>query len=127
MIRGVRGATTVQENKEEEIVKATEQLLREIVKRNEIKPEDVASVFVSVTEDINATFPSKALRLLDGWTFVPVMCMQEIPVPDSLKKCIRVMIHLNTNKRQTDIKHVYLNDAVVLRPDLTKNDENEKK
>lgn len=118
MLRGVRGAITIKENIEGEIVDATERLLREMVKQNGIKAEDVASVFISATEDIDAVFPAKALRRLDGWTYVPVMCMREIPVVNSLKKCIRVMIHLNTDKSQQEVKHVYLEDAVILRPDL---------
>lgn len=118
MIRGVRGATTITENKETYIVEATKELLEEIINKNEIDANYVASVFISVTEDINAAFPAKALRLLKGWTHVPVMCMTEIPVTSSLEKCIRVMLHLNTEKSQEEIHHIYLGDAVSLRPDL---------
>lgn len=118
MIRGVRGAITVNKNKESEIVSATETLLRKMIESNEIVANDVASVFISVTEDITDTFPAKALRLIDGWTYVPVMCMREIPVPNSLKKCIRVMMHVNTNVNQEEIHHVYLEEAIQLRPDL---------
>lgn len=118
MIRGVRGAITVEEDNEQEILNATERLLREMIKQNEIEPEMVASVFISATEDIISAFPAKALRKIEGWTYVPVMCMREIPVVSSLKNCIRIMLHLNTNKTQKEIKHVYLNNAIVLRPDL---------
>lgn len=118
MIRGVRGAITIEENVEAEIVDATERLMRELVAENEIVAEDVASIFISVTEDIDAVFPARALRRLDGWKHVPVMCMREIPVTNSLKKCIRVMAHVNTTRSQADIKHIYLEKAVVLRPDL---------
>ena len=118
MIRGVRGATTINENKEIEIVEATEILLRKMIEENSIDAEMVASVFISVTEDITAVFPAKALRLIDGWKYVPVMCMREIPVDSSLEKCIRVMMHVNTNISQQDINHIYLGDAIKLRPDL---------
>lgn len=120
MIRGVRGATTIKENRESEIVDETERLLRKMVTENSIEPDRVASVLISVTNDITATFPARALRRLDGWTYVPVMCMREIPVPQSLPYCIRVMMHVNTSIPQKDISHIYLNDAIVLRPDLKK-------
>ncbi|WP_409301377.1 chorismate mutase [Peribacillus sp. SCS-155] len=119
MIRGVRGATTVEKNEEAEIVSATRILLSSIIAENEIIPEQVASVFISVTEDLTSVFPAKALREIEGWTHVPVMCMREIPVPGSLAGCIRIMLHLNTDKSQIDIQHVYQERAVVLRPDLT--------
>lgn len=120
MIRGVRGAITIRDNNEAEIVSATEKLLKQIILENEIVPERVASVFISVTDEITSVFPARALRLLDGWTFVPVMCMKEIPVPGSLKNCIRVMMHVNTDVDQADIAHIYLDGAEGLRPDLPK-------
>lgn len=116
--RGVRGATTVTKNEETEMVQRTKELIEEIVALNEIEPEQISHIFISVTKDINATFPSKALRQLDGWTHVPVMCMQEIEVPGSLGKCIRVMMVINTDKSQEVIQHVYHHEAVKLRPDL---------
>lgn len=118
MIRGVRGATTVEQNRENDILDAAEILLRTMITENSIEPEDVASILISVTDDINAVFPAKALRRLQGWTFVPVMCMREIPVPSSLELCIRIMMHVNTNIPQEQIKHIYLKNAIELRPDL---------
>jgi chorismate mutase len=118
MIRGVRGATTVRENQEDEIVSSTEELLAKMIESNLITPDSVASIFISSTEDITATFPAKALRKIKGWTYVPVMCMREIPVPGSLKMCIRVMMHVNTNTAQDKLIHIYLNEAKILRPDL---------
>ncbi|MGJ7919985.1 chorismate mutase [Neobacillus sp. LXY-4] len=118
MIRGVRGAITVNEDNEAEIVVATEQLIRQMILENELSADQVASIFISVTDDITAVFPAKAVRLIEGWKYVPVMCMKEIPVPNSLRKCIRVMMHVNTNKVQEEISHVYLEGAEVLRPDL---------
>jgi chorismate mutase len=123
MVRGVRGATTVSRNDAEEITSATERLLREMIKANDIQPSDVASVFISATEDLTAGFPAAALRRLEGWNYVPVMCMREIPVPESLPKCIRIMMMINTTKEQKGIKHIYLEKAVSLRPDLLTNDE----
>lgn len=118
MIRGVRGAITVNEDKEPEIVSATEKLVKQMIQENNLSADQVASIFISVTDDITATFPAKAVRLIEGWTFVPVMCMNEIPVPGSLQKCIRVMMHVNTDTVQEEIAHVYLEGAEILRPDL---------
>lgn len=120
MIRGIRGATTIKENHENEIVSKTEQLLRTMIAENQVDSEKVASVFISVTDDITATFPAKALRHIEGWTHVPVMCMREISVPQSLEKCIRIMMHVNTTTAQNHISHVYLEEAICLRPDLVK-------
>ncbi|WP_409298081.1 chorismate mutase [Peribacillus sp. SCS-26] len=118
MIRGIRGAITVDRNEEELIVSATERLLGTIIAENRIEPDHVASVFISVTEDIDAAFPAKGLRAFEGWTFVPVMCMREITVPGGLPSCIRIMLHVNTKQGQQEIRHIYLEGAVVLRPDL---------
>ncbi|WP_204667193.1 chorismate mutase [Gracilibacillus alcaliphilus] len=118
MIRGIRGATTVKHNQEEEMVQETKQMLEAMASKNNVKPEDIASVLISVTPDLNAAFPAKALRLIDGWKFVPVMCMPEIDVPGSLPKCIRVMMTVNTSQSQEQVEHIYLHEAVKLRPDL---------
>lgn len=121
MLRGVRGATTVKQNDEQEILANTEELLVDMIERNGIQPEDVCSCIISMTEELTATFPAKALRRVEGWRYVPVMCVREIPVTNSLDKCIRIMLHWNTDKAQTEIEHVYLRKAIVLRPDLTNN------
>ncbi|WP_141433335.1 chorismate mutase [Bacillus sp. 03113] len=118
MIRGVRGAITVKENTEAEMTSATERLINEVIVKNGIEADQVASVFISVTDDLNAAFPAKVLRSMEGWTFVPVMCMKEISVPSALQKCIRVMFHINTDMSPMDIEHIYLEGAAVLRPDL---------
>jgi chorismate mutase len=118
MIRGVRGAVTVDCNTEEAIVSATEILLKQLIEDNNILPEQVASAFISTTEDLNAAFPAKALRKFAGWTYVPVMCMRELPVPNSLQMCVRIMLHVNTAVPQEEVVHVYLGGATVLRPDL---------
>lgn len=117
--RGIRGATTVSQNEEQEILEATAVLLKEIVEKNEIEPEDICSVWITVTPDLDATFPARAIRVLNGWDMVPLMCSTEIPVKGGLPKCIRLLIQVNTNKGQRDMKHVYLNEAKRLRPDLS--------
>jgi chorismate mutase len=124
MVRGIRGAITVTNNEEKEILKATEQLLKEIIERNQLDPKLVAHVIITVTEDLDATFPAKALRSFSEWIYVPVMCSREIPVQNSLSKCIRVMLTVNTDVLQEKIKHIYLGEAVHLRPDLQLTDTN---
>jgi chorismate mutase len=118
MIRGVRGAITVKADKPEEILAETRRLVLEMAKENRIEPEDVASVIVSTTTDISSAFPAKAVRTIDQWTYVPVMCTHEMDVPGSMPLCIRIMMHVNTAISQKEIKHIYLNEAVKLRPDL---------
>jgi chorismate mutase len=116
--RGIRGATTVADNEAETILQATRELLEAIVKENaNMRPEDIGSAIFTVTEDLTATFPAQAARQM-GWSMVPMMCAREIPVPGSLPRAIRVLVHWNTETQQSDIKHVYLRDAVKLRPDL---------
>lgn len=116
--RGIRGATTVAEDDPDQILQATRELLEAIVKENaDMKPEDIGSAIFTVTEDLAATFPAQAARQM-GWNMVPMMCAREIPVPGSLPKAIRVLVHWNTDTPQSQIKHIYLRDAVKLRPDL---------
>lgn len=117
--RGVRGATTVEANSRDAILKGTRQLLALMIRRNEINPEDVASAVFSVTKDLNAEFPALAARQL-GWLEVPLLCGYEVDVPGSLGLCVRIMLHWNTSKTQKEIHHVYIHDAVALRPDLSK-------
>jgi chorismate mutase len=119
-VRGIRGAITVESNTRESIVAAAKLLLEEMVKQNEVDVDDIVSVLLTTTQDLQATFPAQAARLLEGWEYVPLMCAQEIPVPGSLPSCIRVMMHVNTEKSAREIHHVFLRDAVSLRPDLAK-------
>lgn len=119
MIRGVRGATTVEADTKEEILTATRQLLALMIRVNQIRTEDVASALFSVTTDLNAEFPALAARQL-GWLEVPMLCTHELSVPGSLPKCIRILVHWNTEKTQSQIQHVYIREAVKLRPDLCK-------
>src|SRR5690625_3196248 len=96
----------------------TEKLVIQMIEKNNIQPEDVSHVLFSVTDDLNASFPAKVARQLPGWTHVPVMCMREIDVPNSLERCIRVMMVAKTNLKQDEINHIFLNEAIKLRPDL---------
>lgn len=114
--RGVRGAITVTENTEEAILAATRELLQVIIKRNEMRPDDVASVYFTTTADLNATYPALAARQI-GWHDVALLCGHEMAVPGGLEKCIRVMIHWNTPRSAKEIVHVYLREAQSLRPD----------
>lgn len=118
MIRGFRGATTVTKNEELEILQETEKLLLEMIEKNDIEANNISHVFFSVTDDINAVFPAKVSRQIEGWKHVPVMCMKEIDVPNSLEKCIRVMLVAKTKLSQQAVEHIYLNEAIKLRPDL---------
>ena len=119
-VRGIRGATTVEHNEEQEILAATSELLHAIVAANEFRPDEIGSVFVTVTGDITATFPARAIRQMPGWDLVPLMCSLEIPVENSLPKCIRLMVQVNTTKSQAEMNHIYLKGAQVLRPDIVK-------
>jgi len=117
-IRGVRGATTVSADEPELILQATKELLEEILAENEgMHKEDIGSALFTVTDDLNSTFPAQGAREM-GWGLVPMMCAREIPVPGSLPRVIRVLVHWNTDVPQNKITHVYLRDAVKLRPDL---------
>ena len=117
-IRGIRGATTVPADDPELILQATRELLEEILEENEtMLPEDIASAFFTVTDDLVSTFPAQAARQM-GWGLVPMLCACEIPVTNSLPRVIRVLVHWNTEVPQNEITHVYLRDAVKLRPDL---------
>jgi chorismate mutase len=113
--RGIRGATTVDHNNQAEILAATAELLLLMMSKNGLLVEDIASVIFTVTEDLDAVFPALAARQM-GWNGVALMCMREIPVPDSLGKCIRVLLHVNTTRSASEIQHVYLREAVSLRP-----------
>jgi chorismate mutase len=117
--RGVRGATTVEHNEREEILTAARQLLALMIRRNGIEKQEVASAIFTTTPDLDAEFPALAARQL-GWLEVPLLCAHEIQVPGSLPRCIRVMVHWNTNRTQHEIQHIYIRDAVSLRPDLSK-------
>jgi chorismate mutase len=114
MLRGIRGAITVKENNQEEILNASKKLLNEISNKNELDVNEVASIVFTVTPDLNAEFPARAAEEL-GWNDVPRLCATEINVPGSLPRCIRVLLHVNSEKDQKDMEHVYLEEAVKLK------------
>ena len=117
MLRGLRGATTAIANERESVLSATKNLLVALSKANSLKPDDIAAVIFSSTPDLNAAFPAAAAREL-GWSEVPLFGTQEIDCPTGVALCVRVLILLNTEKTQQELRAVYQGGAVVLRPDL---------
>lgn len=115
--RGIRGATTAEDNSEPSILETTGELLRRLVSVNQIAIEDIAAIHFTATADLNATFPARAAREM-GYVNVPLMCSQEMEVPDAPERCVRVLILVNTNKRSDQLTHLYLRGAAVLRSDL---------
>ncbi len=121
-LRGIRGATVASLDQAEAVLEATRELLVAIQSANpSLKPEDIASVIFTVTEDLQSAYPAQAARQM-GWVAVPLMCAREIPVPGSLRRCIRVLVHWNTDLPQEAIRPVYLGAAASLRPDLNRAD-----
>ncbi len=116
-LRGIRGAITVKKNSKSEILSSTRKLLQRLASENRLKVEDIACVIFSSTKDLNAEFPAVAARSL-GWMFTPLLCTNEIDVPGSVKKCVRVLLLVNSSRKQRDMKNVYLGDAKKLRPDI---------
>ena len=115
--RGVRGAITVEDNTAEAIWSATAELLRDIIAANGIEEDDVASVIFTCTPDLNAAYPAKAARDL-GWRQVALIDCIEMDVPGGVPKCLRVLLHWNTTKTISEVRHIFKRGAVVLRPDL---------
>jgi chorismate mutase len=117
-VYAIRGAITVAENEKEEILTATKELLLEVVEQNQLEEEEIISIFFTVTQDLNDAFPAQAAREL-GWDSIPLLCANEIDVPGAISKCIRVLVHINSESESDKIKHVYLKKAKKLRPDLS--------
>ena len=117
LVRGIRGATTAEANTGEAILDATRELLAALIEANQIQHDHVASIIFSTTPDLNAEFPAVAAREA-GWTDVALMCGHEMSVPGSLPRCVRILIHVNTELGLGDLKHIYLRGAQVLRPDI---------
>lgn len=120
--RGIRGATSVDINDTDSIIAATRGLLERIVSANDLSVNDVASVIFTATPDLDAAYPARAAREM-GWVCVPLLCMQEMAVVDSLPRCIRVLVLWNTDRSPDQIRHVYLGRARALRPDLVEEGE----
>lgn len=113
-MRGIRGATTADENTSEAILAATAELLRHMVEANGTQIDDIAAIYFTVTQDLDAEFPPLAARRM-GWTDLALLCATEIPVPGSQDRCIRVLMLVNSEEAQRDVQFVYLKDAVSLR------------
>ena len=118
---GIRGATSVDTNDSDAIIRATRELLKHIVAANDLQIEDVASVLFTATPDLNAAYPARAAHEM-GWVNTPLLCLQEMAVAGSLPRCVRVLVLWNTTRCSEQIEHVYLGDACALRPDLVKED-----
>jgi len=116
-IRGIRGATTVEENSEPAVLDATRELLRRLAQDNNIEPDEIAAILFTCTPDLTAAFPAEAARQLQ-WTHVPLMSAMEIGVPDSVLMCIRVLILYNTPRPQTAMRFAYLRGAEAIKADL---------
>jgi chorismate mutase len=124
-IRGIRGATTISQDdaavqSADAVLAATRELMLAIQEANpNLRPEDIASILFTVTDELRSVYPARAVREMgEEWVEVPLMCATEIPVMGSLPRCIRVLIHWNTELMQKEVHHIYLHDAVRLRPDL---------
>ncbi|NLC06925.1 MAG: chorismate mutase [Syntrophomonadaceae bacterium] len=116
--RALRGAITIEENTAESICQATEELLLKMVQENDVDIDEIASIIFTLTRDLDAVFPAAAARSL-GWNHIPLLCCNEVEVPGSLPRCIRVLMHINTQKSPSELKHIYLRNAIELRQDLT--------
>jgi chorismate mutase len=120
-VRGIRGATTAACNEAEDILEATEELLGELVRRNDLDIEEIAFAYLTTTPDLNAEFPALAARRL-GWVDVPLLCGHDMavrqPNPRGVERCIRVMLLYNTGRRQREMRHAYLRGAAAIKQDL---------
>jgi chorismate mutase len=114
--RGIRGATTCEENTREAILEATRDMLVRLIEANGLHPDDIASAIFSTTPDLNAEFPAVAARAL-GWLDTALICGHEMAVPGALQRCIRVLVHWNTERRADEVVHVYIRGAASLRPE----------
>jgi chorismate mutase len=117
VIRGIRGATTVESDDASEILARTEELLLEMARANQVHPDDMASICFTLSPDLHATFPAEAARRV-GWQYVPVICMRELDVPQGLPRTIRVLMHAETTLTPREVRHIYQRRAVSLREDL---------
>jgi chorismate mutase len=116
-MRGIRGAVTVETNTRQAILDATETLLTAMCAMNDLQLDEIVTALFTLTPDLNQVFPAEAARSM-GWTRVPLMCMQEVPVPGAMARVIRVLILVNRDVPLESIRHVYLGEATRLRADL---------
>lgn len=117
-MRGIRGAITVDKNEADAIRTAARELTQEMVDLNNVSPEDVGALIFTATEDITAAFPASGARRIPGFEFVPLFDARQMAVDDGLPMCIRALMLVDTDKKQRDIRHVYLGGAAALRPDI---------
>jgi chorismate mutase len=117
MVRGLRGATTLEADTVEQVTERSQELMRQIMARNDLCEDDIVSVLFTATADVNSAFPATAIREI-GFGAVPLLCAAEIAVPGSMPLCIRVLLHVHTTKTKEEIHHVYLHGAQGLRDDL---------
>lgn len=115
--KAIRGAITVEENTEEAIRENTKLMLKKIMEENQLDSQDIVSVIFTATRDLTKIYPARVAREM-GLTLVPLMCIQEMYVENSLEKCLRLLVTINCEKN-FKIKHVYLKKAAALRPDLS--------
>lgn len=118
-VRALRGATTIDEDTGEQIVERVTEMMRVTLEENAVDPADIISIWFTATPDIHSTFPATAARGMGLFDDVPLMCASEIDVPGALPMCIRVMMHIETDRARGDLRHVYLHGARALRPDLS--------
>ena len=119
--RGIRGAITIETDTPEQIERATVELYSKIKELNKIQSEDISHIVFTLTKDLKSAYPAKFLRQHFDVQYVPLMCMNELEIDGSLKKCLRMLVVVSTEKSQKDIQHVYLGGAQKLRPDLCGN------
>lgn len=116
-VRALRGATTLERDEEEHLVARVEELLTEVLERNDLDPVDVVSILFTATPDVHSVFPAVAARKM-GMGDVPLICAQELDIVGAMPLCIRTMMHVETDKQRSEIRHVYLHEARSLRDDL---------
>ncbi|TFH65962.1 MAG: chorismate mutase [Candidatus Zixiibacteriota bacterium] len=123
-VRGIRGAIRVGENSRESILAASTELLQQMLLVNDVIPDEIVSIFFTATDDLDAEYPAYAAREM-GMTFVPLLCAREINVPGSMRRLIRILIHVNTDVPSKQIRHQYLGEAGRLRPDIASGGDND--
>ena len=117
MVRGVRGATTVEADTAAQVTERSQELMRQLMARNDLTEDDLVSVLFTTTGDVTSIFPATAIREI-GFGAVPLLCAAEIAVPGAMPLCVRVLIHTYTTRSRDEIHHVYLHGAQGLRDDL---------
>ncbi len=122
--RAIRGAISVSQDKAEEIRGACVELVSSIIRENDLKPEDIITIFITVTEDLQSLNPSAAIRTAFAWNDLPFFTSQEATILGMLPRCIRILIQCYSNKNKSEIRHIYLREASKLRPDLSSSHEN---